>query len=55
MRYRLHQVRIGHQDKRLGQQGVSGKNGNGFAKYFMIGRLAPPQVVIVQRGQVVVN
>ncbi len=38
-----------------GQQGVSGQNGHGFAEDFVAGGPAPAQVVVVQRGQVVMD
>ena len=38
-----------------GLQGIAGKNGRGFSERFVAGGLAAPQVVIIQRGQIVVN
>ena len=37
------------------QQGVTGQYGHRFAEFLVASRLAPAQVVIVQRGQIVMN
>jgi hypothetical protein len=41
--------------KRQCQKRVTGKNRQGLAKFLVAGRFAAPQVVIVERRQVVVN
>ena len=41
--------------KRERQQRVTRQDGDGLAKYFVIGGLAAPQIVIIERGQIVVD
>ncbi len=40
---------------RLGLQGIARQNGDGFAENFVAGGPAPAQIVIVERGQIVVD
>ncbi len=41
--------------ERLRQQRVSRENRDAFAKHFMIGELATAIIVIIHRGQIIVN
>ena len=41
--------------KRLRQQRVAREHGDAFAENFVVGRLAPAEIVVVHRGQIVVD
>ena len=48
-------ARIGHDFERKRQQRVSGENRQRLAIDFMIRRTSAPQIVVIHRGQIVVN
>lgn len=48
-------LRLNEDFKSLRQQCVASKNGDAFAKNLVTGRLATPEIVVVHRGQVIVD
>src|SRR5713226_1184335 len=41
--------------KRQGQKSVAGENGDGFAEFFVASGFAAAEVIVVQRGQIIVD
>jgi hypothetical protein len=41
--------------ERLRQQSIAGEDGDAFAEHFVVGRLAAAEIVVVHRGQIIVD
>ncbi len=46
---------LGGNFKGLSEQRVTGKDGDAFTENFVIGRFAPAEIVVVHRGQIIVD
>ena len=54
-RLRSRALQAGEHFVGLGLQRIPGKDGNRFAKDHVAGRLAPAQIIVVQRGQIIMD